>query len=100
MADASFEQLIQLPTEQIDFEIEWTVLGLLRQFYTIKENDIVSKLAAGEYGLTQLPVEWHNIIKEAMNIRKDKKERVFNSERDRLDHAVRLSKYLINHCNE
>ncbi|MGV2939204.1 aminoglycoside adenylyltransferase domain-containing protein [Mesobacillus sp. LC4] len=100
MAEASFEQLIQLPTQQIDFEIEWTVLGLLRQFYTIKENDIVSKLAAGEYGLTQLPVEWHNIIKEAMNIRKGEKDKIFNSERDRLDHAIRFSKYLINQCNE
>jgi hypothetical protein len=100
MAEASFEQLIKLPTEQIDFEIEWTVLGLLRQFYTIKENDIVSKLDAGEYGLTQLPVEWHNIIKEAMNIRKGEKEEIFDSERDRLDSALRFSKYLINLCNK
>lgn len=99
MAEASFEQLTQLPTEQIDIEIEWTVLGLLRQFYTIKEHDIVSKLAAGEYGLTQLPVEWHNIIKEAMNIRKGEKEKMYNSERDRLDHVMRFSKYLISHCN-
>ncbi|WNF24918.1 aminoglycoside adenylyltransferase domain-containing protein [Mesobacillus jeotgali] len=100
MAEATFEQLLQLPTEQIDIEIEWTVLGLLRQFYTINEKDIVSKLDAGEYGLTQLPVEWHNIIKEAMNIRKGEKGKIFNSERDRLDHAMRFSKYLINHCNE
>jgi hypothetical protein len=99
MAEASFEQLIQLPTEQIDIEIEWTVLGLLRQFYTIKENDIVSKLDAGYYGITQLPMEWHNIIKEAMNIRKGEKEKVFNSERERLENAMRFSKYLINHCN-
>ncbi|WP_226641629.1 aminoglycoside adenylyltransferase domain-containing protein [Mesobacillus subterraneus] len=100
MAEASIEQLVQLPTEQIDIEIEWTVLGLLRQFYTIKENDIVSKLAAGEYGLTQLPVEWHTIINEARNIRKGEKDKIFNSERDRLDHALRFSKYLINQCNE
>jgi len=100
MAEASIDQLVQLPTEQIDFEIEWTVLGLLRQFYTIKENGIVSKLDAGEYGLTQLPVEWHNIIKEAMNIRKGEIEKIFNSEMDRLDSTLRFSKYLISHCKD
>ncbi|MBT2640470.1 aminoglycoside adenylyltransferase domain-containing protein [Bacillus sp. ISL-39] len=88
MAEKSLDHLVQLPTSQIDFEIEWTVLGLLRQFFTIKENDIVSKLDAGEYGLTELPVEWHNIIKEAMNIRNGKKEKTFDSEVDRLDSAI------------
>lgn len=100
MAEKSIDHLVQLPSSQIDFEIEWTVLGLLRQFYTIKENDIVSKLAAGEYGLMELPVEWHNIIKEAMNIRSGKKENLFDSERDRLDNAMRFSKYLIQLCNK
>jgi hypothetical protein len=99
MAEASIEQLVKLPTDQIDFEIEWTILGLLRQFYTIKENDIVSKLDAGEYGLTQLPVEWHNIIKDAMNIRNGEKERIFDSETDRMDNTLRFSKYLMNLCN-
>lgn len=100
MAEASIDQLVKLPTSEIDFEIEWTVLGLLRQFYTIKEKDIVSKLDAGEYGLMQLPVEWHNIIKEAMNIRKGEKEKIFDSERDRLDNAMIFSKYLLQQCNK
>ena len=100
MAEKSIDHLVQLPTSQIDFEIEWTVLGLLRQFYTIKENDIVSKLAAGGYGLMHLPVEWHNIIKDAMNIRTGKKEKLFDSERDRLDNAMRFSKYLILQSNQ
>ncbi|UYZ24131.1 aminoglycoside adenylyltransferase domain-containing protein [Mesobacillus jeotgali] len=99
MAEASIDQLVKLPTSEIDFEIEWTVLGLLRQFYTIKERDIVSKLGAGEYGLKQLPVEWHNIIKEAMNIRNGEKQKIFNSERYRLNSTLAFSKFLINHCN-
>ncbi|MFT9596304.1 aminoglycoside adenylyltransferase domain-containing protein [Mesobacillus sp.] len=99
MAESSFDHLVKLPTDEIDFEIEWTVLGLLRQFYTIKEFDIVSKLDAGDYGLTKLPVEWHNIIKESMNIRKGVKTECFSSEMERLDRTLRFSKFLINHCN-
>jgi hypothetical protein len=99
MAETSIDHLVKLPSDKIDFDIEWTVLGLLRQFYTIKEKDIVSKLDAGEYGLTQFPVEWHNIIKEAMNIRKGVKADIFSSEMERVDSTLRFSKFLINHCN-
>ncbi|WHX42768.1 DUF4111 domain-containing protein [Mesobacillus sp. AQ2] len=99
MAEASMEQLVNLPREKIDLEIEWTVLGLLRQFYTIKEYDIVSKLDAGEYGLTQLPLEWHKIINEAMNIRKGIKTKIFSTELEKLDQTVRFSKFLIKYCN-
>jgi hypothetical protein len=99
MAENSIENLVKMPADEIDFEIEWTVLGLLRQFYTIKEFDIVSKLGAGEYGLTQIPVEWHNIIKEAMNIRKGVKAEIFSSEMERLDNTIKFSKFVINYCN-
>lgn len=99
MAESSIDHLVQLPTNDIDFEIEWTVLGLLRQFYTIKEYDIISKLDAGEYGLTQLQAEWRDIIKEAMNIRKGVKAKFFSSEMERMDRTLRFSKFLIDHCN-
>jgi hypothetical protein len=99
MAETSIDHLVKLPSDKIDFEIEWTVLGLLRQFYTIKEKDIVSNLDAGEYGLTQFPVEWHTIIKEAVNIRKGVKADIFSSEMERVDSTLRFSKFLINHCN-
>lgn len=99
IAESSMDHFVMLPTEEIDFEIEWTVLGLLRQFYTIKEFDIVSKMEAGEYGLSQIPVEWHDIIIEAMNIRKGVKADIFSTERERLDSTLRFSKFLINHCN-
>ncbi|MBT2641543.1 DUF4111 domain-containing protein [Bacillus sp. ISL-41] len=99
MAEASIDQLVKLPSSEIDLEIEWTVLGLLRQFYTIKENDIISKLDAGEYGIKQLPVEWHNIIREAMNIRSGEKEKIFDSEMNRLNSTLGFSKFLIHQCN-
>jgi len=99
MAETSINDLVKLPTDKLDFEIEWTVLGLLRQFYTIKEYDIVSKLDAGEYGLTHIPVEWHDIIREAVNIRKGVKERIFSSEIERMDRTLRFSKFLIKYCN-
>lgn len=97
--ETSMNDIITMPTENIDSEIEWTVLGLLRQFFTLKEYDIVSKLDAGEYGLTQLPDEWHNIIEEAMNIRKGIKANIFSSDLERVDTTIRFSKYLIRYCN-
>ncbi|MFC4403872.1 aminoglycoside adenylyltransferase domain-containing protein [Gracilibacillus xinjiangensis] len=98
-AENSIDQLVIQPTETIDFQIEWTVLGLLRQFYTLKENSIVSKLDAGEYGGDQLPAGWHPIIKEAINIRKGEKKVTFRSERERIDHALGFSQYLMRECN-
>ncbi|MBC5638796.1 DUF4111 domain-containing protein [Ornithinibacillus sp. BX22] len=99
-AENSINDLVAMPTNQIDYEIEWTVLGLLRQFFTLKEYDIVSKLDAGEYGLTQIPYEWHSIIEEAMNIRKGIKASIFRSDWERIDKTIRFSKYLITHCNK
>ena len=55
-----------------DYGVQWTVLGVLRQFYTFKENDITSKAGAGEYALTHLPARWHRLIQEALNIREQK----------------------------
>jgi hypothetical protein len=95
----SVEEILNIPTEDIELEIEWSILGLLRQYYTLKEHDIISKLGAGEYGLLHIPKEWHNIIKEAINIRKGVKGEIFNSDEERVDAALKFSKYLISFCN-
>ncbi|WP_421385263.1 aminoglycoside adenylyltransferase domain-containing protein [Bacillus salacetis] len=95
----SIENIKKLPTNEIEEEIEWTVLGLLRQFYTLKELSITSKAGAGEYGLLNLPEEWHDIINEALNIRKKTMDRVFNSDEHRVHEALNFSKYLIQYCN-
>jgi hypothetical protein len=96
----SSEELSNFPAKDIDEEIEWSVLGLLRQFYTFKEHEIISKLGAGEYALLHLPVEWHPIIKEAMKIRNGEKEIIFTSDKERINMAIRFSKYIIHYCNE
>jgi len=98
--ETSITELDNLPTEDIDYEIEWTVLGLLRQFYSLKEHDIISKLGAGEYALIHIPDEWHPIIKEAINIRKGEKMNIFTSDKDRIDMTICFSKYIIHYCNQ
>lgn len=55
-----------------DYGIQWTVLGVLRQWYTFREKTITSKAGAGEYALTHLPARWHRLIQESINIREQK----------------------------
>jgi hypothetical protein len=52
-----------------DYGVQWTVLGVLRQFYTFREHDITSKAGAGIYALGHTPARWHRLIQEAVNIR-------------------------------
>ncbi len=52
-----------------DYGIQWAVLGVLRQFYTFREQAITSKEGAGMYGLVYTPGQWHQLIHEAINIR-------------------------------
>jgi hypothetical protein len=52
-----------------DYGIQWTVLGVLRQFYTFREHAITSKEGAGFYGLAHTPTQWHPLIREAIAIR-------------------------------
>lgn len=97
--EKSIHQIQELPSSQIDEEIEWTILGLLRQFYTLRENKIISKLDAGKYGLEIVPDKWHPIITEAMNIRNGKTESYYDSEVERIRDVIHFSKYLIEACN-
>jgi Domain of unknown function (DUF4111) len=96
----SIEDVMNYPTEIIDNEIEWSVLGLLRQYYTLREYGITSKQEAGQYGLQHLHDEWHHIIREAMNIREGLKVSLFNSEEERIKHTLGFAKYLISYCND
>lgn len=56
-----------------DYGIQWTVLGVLRQVYTLKESGITSKTGAGDYGLKISPAKWHCIIQEALGLRRREK---------------------------
>jgi hypothetical protein len=95
----SMDVVLVQPTEVILQEIEWTVLGLLRQFYTLQEHDVISKIGAGEYALQNLPEEWHDIINEAMNIRKGLQSEIYTSDKERIVAAINVSKYIIGICN-
>ncbi|WP_187445052.1 aminoglycoside adenylyltransferase domain-containing protein [Rossellomorea vietnamensis] len=86
-------------SKEISEEVEWTVLGLLRQYFTLKESDITSKAEAGEYGLLNLPERWHPIIHEALNIRSNKYVKLFQFDKERVLETVKFTKYLIDHCN-
>ena len=52
-----------------DEGVEWSVLGVLRLFYTFRERDIASKAGAGQYGLEHLPARWHGLIRYALRRR-------------------------------
>ena len=56
-----------------DWGIPWAILGVLRQFYTFQESSITTKVRAARYALGCLPLRWHTLIQEAINIREDKK---------------------------
>jgi hypothetical protein len=64
--------------------IQWAVLGVLRQYFTFKENTITTKVKAGEYALGSLPQRWHPLIREAIQIRKTKQVTSYRSRLGRM----------------
>lgn len=74
-----------------DYGVQWTVLGVLRQFYTFKEHAITSKTGAGEYALTHVPARWHRLIQEAINIREQKQGSLY---RFKLVRAIEAFQFL------
>jgi hypothetical protein len=82
-----------------DDAIQWVVLGVLRQFYSFREHDIVSKTAAGEYGLHTMPPRWHRLIQEALNIRRQHNT-LYRFRASRAVEAIRFLQYVIQQCNE
>lgn len=83
-----------------DWGIQWTVLGVLRQFYTFRENAIISKVEAGQYALSCLPERWHPLVREAINIREAKADSYRRSRTARAMVAVRFLRYIIATCGE
>ncbi|WP_409294665.1 aminoglycoside adenylyltransferase domain-containing protein [Peribacillus sp. SCS-26] len=93
------QDIKQLPSAVINEEIAWSVLGVLRQFYTLKENKIISKIGAGEYGLNSLPEEWHPVIRSAIEIRRGLPGCLHRPARDQVDRTIQFLHYLIDYCN-
>jgi len=82
-----------------DWGVQWTVLGVLRQFYSFRENTITTKRKAGEYALACVPAHWHRLIREAINIRQGGKKSMYRSRIARTIQAVNFCKYIIQSCN-
>jgi hypothetical protein len=82
-----------------DFGVEWTVLGTLRQYYSFVAHDITSKTGAGDYALNHLPAHWHRIIGEALRIREQAPNSLYNSKLKRAGEAYNFLRFIINYCN-
>ena len=73
-----------------DASIEWAVLGVLRLWYSLREQDITSKLGAGYYALSQIEPRWHPIIRESLALRERTNERHYTSRLARARDAIAL----------
>lgn len=86
------EQTIKV--DELDEAVEWCVLGMLRQLYTIKERGVTSKTGAGRYGMSSLSDRWHGLIQEAIAIKCRKAERVYDSQLKRMSELVEFLRFL------
>ncbi len=82
-----------------DDGIQWTILGVLRQYYTFVEHDITSKAGAGEYARTHLPAKWHLLVREAIQIRQQIPSSRYQSKIARAAEAYNFLRYIIDYCN-
>ncbi len=82
-----------------DWGIQWAVLGILRQFYSFRENTITTKTKAGEYALTCVPNRWHGLIQDALDIRARTRASAYRVNILRTMEAVRFLKFVIQICN-
>lgn len=82
-----------------DYGVQWTVLGVLRQYYTVRERDITSKNSAGDYALTHIPEKWHRIVHESLNIRNQAHQSFYQSRLVRAVEAYRFLKFIIDESN-
>jgi len=91
---------IRLAALLSDWGVQWTVLGVLRQYYTLHEQHIISKTRAGEYALACLPERWRRIVGEAIVLRESKQRTYYLSRITRAVEAYNFLKYIIRTCND
>jgi hypothetical protein len=77
-----------------DWGIQWTVLGVARQFYTVHEKKVITKQRSAEYLLTVVPEKWHRILREAIRIRTKSPDPLYRSRIVRMREAVNFMKYI------
>jgi hypothetical protein len=91
---SSSDAEVTISIDDLDEAVEWCVLGMLRQYYSIRERGVISKTAAGRYGIACLPTEWHGLIREAIAIKRREPERVYLAPLQRLTDLVALLKWI------
>lgn len=82
-----------------DAGVEWTVLGVLRLFYTFRERDITSKAGAGRYALEHLPARWHGLIRYALSVRQGEPPAPYRSRLTRALETRAFVRDVIATCN-
>ncbi len=90
---------VRLASLLTDWGVQWSVLGVLRQFYTLRERKIISKTGAGKYALGCLPGRWQPIIAEAIAMRESPPHSQYRSRVTRAVETYRFLKYIIRICN-
>jgi hypothetical protein len=80
--------------------IEWGVLVVTRLYYSIKEEDIISKVGAGKYALHTVPEKYHPILQEALRIRNGHKKSCYKSIFKRRRDALDYMKFVMTECNK
>jgi hypothetical protein len=83
-----------------DWGVQWTVLGVLRPYYTIREHKITTKVKAGDYAISHLPSRWHPIIREAIALRENPDPARNRSRFRRAFDAFHFLRYVIESCNQ
>lgn len=84
-----------------DWGVEWTVLGVLRQYYTFRENDITTKARAGRYALEHLSPRWLPLVREAVRIRDAEPPRsAYRSRLKRMMEVQQFLRMIIAECNQ
>lgn len=88
-----------IPKKIINWQVQWSVTGMLRQLYTLKEYEIISKVDACKYAINYMPERYHNIIKEAISIREGLNISYCHSKKQRVNDTIQCMNHIIDCCN-
>lgn len=76
------------------------VLGSCRILAFVREEKVLSKLEGGQWGLANMPKQYHDLIKQALSYYRGKKEKhIWNHERLE-DFADYMNKIILNESNK
>ncbi|WP_010274173.1 nucleotidyltransferase domain-containing protein [Paenibacillus senegalensis] len=98
--EASRHLAAALDERELDETVEWCVLGMLRQYYTLREGAVTSKLGAAEYGLKVAPKAWHGLIREAAAIKNKEPQRFYSHSSSRLQDLIELLQWIHAESNQ